>query len=710
MRKNCSKLDYIHYNYPVRLERTPEIPSYLKVKLDGSEGKILIEFRLNSSKIFRVLKVSCYEKVEEVISKCLRVVGKEEENVNRDYVMKVSGQEEYLGILDDYPLIQYTVSIILRIIVRLTIFQSNSLFLSLYLYPHQFIRESLSNSRMPSFVLKSIDEIKLSNVNPEDLNPHNLKADKCFRERTMSSFQTAQNKRATPVCILDLRPDIKLQIELKNAIRLNCADNTLVAVVIGLYHGTKLLCAKRSTNACFVRDGQIQINELVQFDISVVNLPRMCRYSIMLFEILVQTTKKNSNPLLSIANQALSSDNSANSPNPIRYLNSNGTYTLPPKRPIIGRETNLISTGIPLDMLATCNYTLLVNPLCWMNLNLFDYNSQLRIDATTLPMWNYNELHDSARPQANKSITLDDLLADLNAYDEDQWHEMEEETLLNPLGMVVGNPNIESATCLTCTFINYTQDENSYLYYPSTKRIVEYYKSIHEAVNEDYEEDAFEANERQTNINFNVEELEDLVQKMITPDEQPVMTSKNHLSVMGTIQLASSLGDLDDGHLTVKSRRNKGGFQLLSNSITNSFNSLVKTESSGLNLTKKGRKASKAYLDQLKEICKKDPLNDLDRQDKELIWFLKEFLKDRLPDSLTHLLASVKWNTFKDHVLDMLVLISDWPLLSPEKALELLDFEYSDLSVRRFAVNCLGVLTDEELDLYLLQLGNDRTL
>ena len=108
MRKNCSKLDYVHHNYPVRLERSPDVPSYLKGKLDA-ENKIMIEFRLHSSKMFRVLKVSCFEKVEEVISKCLRILGKEEENVNRDYVMKVSGQEEYLGILDDYPLIQYTV-------------------------------------------------------------------------------------------------------------------------------------------------------------------------------------------------------------------------------------------------------------------------------------------------------------------------------------------------------------------------------------------------------------------------------------------------------------------------------------------------------------------------------------------------------------------------------------------------------------------------
>lgn len=522
----------------------------------------------------------------------------------------------------------------------------------------------------------------------------------------MSSFQTATNKRATPVCILDLRPDIKLQIELKNAIRVNCADNALVAVVIGLYHGTKLLCAKRSSNACFVRNGQIQIDELVEFDISVLDLPRMCRYSIMLFEILVQTTRKNSNPFVLISNHSLLSNDEGS---PISYLNSNGNYTLPAKRPIIGRETNHLTTnGIPLDMLASTNHSLLANPLCWVNLNLFDYNSQLRIDSNTLPMWNYNEFANSSA-HASHSVTLDDLLADLNAYDEDQWYEMEEETFLNPLGMVTGNPNSESATCLTCMFINYTGDANSYLHYPSTKRIIEYYKSIHETVNEDYEEDAFDSrqppNERKTKINFNVQELEDLVQKMIIP-EKPV--SKNHLAVANSnsaiIHLAS-VGNLDDGSLTVRSRRTKGGFQLLSNSITNSSNSLVKTESSGINLTKKGRKVSKAYLDQLKEICKKDPLNDLDRADKELIWFLKEFLKDRLPNSLTHLLASVKWNTFNGHVLDLLVLLNDWPLLSPEKALELLDFEYSDLSVRRFAVNCLQVLTDEELDLYLLQLG-----
>lgn len=111
MRKNCSKLDYIHYNYPVRLERTAEVPDYLKAKLEAHENKILFEFRLNSSKMFRIMKVNCFEKVEDVITKCLKIVGKENENANKDYVLKVSGREEYLGILDDYPLIQYTVGI-----------------------------------------------------------------------------------------------------------------------------------------------------------------------------------------------------------------------------------------------------------------------------------------------------------------------------------------------------------------------------------------------------------------------------------------------------------------------------------------------------------------------------------------------------------------------------------------------------------------------
>lgn len=52
----------------------------------------------------------------------------------------------------------------------------------------------------------------------------------------------------------------------------------------------------------------------------------------------------------------------------------------------------------------------------------------------------------------------------------------------------------------------------------------------------------------------------------------------------------------------------------------------------------------------------------------------------------------------------MLRLLSKWPTLMPEKAIELLDFAYADSHVRKFAVKCLENISDDDLLLYILQL------
>lgn len=52
----------------------------------------------------------------------------------------------------------------------------------------------------------------------------------------------------------------------------------------------------------------------------------------------------------------------------------------------------------------------------------------------------------------------------------------------------------------------------------------------------------------------------------------------------------------------------------------------------------------------------------------------------------------------------MTALLKKWPRLSPDKALELLDYAYPDPLVRSFAVDCLRSIGDEELALYMLQL------
>ena len=56
-------------------------------------------------------------------------------------------------------------------------------------------------------------------------------------------------------------------------------------------------------------------------------------------------------------------------------------------------------------------------------------------------------------------------------------------------------------------------------------------------------------------------------------------------------------------------------------------------------------------------------------------------------------------------VFQLYSLLKEWPLLSPEVALELLHCSNTDLNVRNFAVMCLEqVLTDDHLSQYLLQL------
>ena len=59
--------------------------------------------------------------------------------------------------------------------------------------------------------------------------------------------------------------------------------------------------------------------------------------------------------------------------------------------------------------------------------------------------------------------------------------------------------------------------------------------------------------------------------------------------------------------------------------------------------------------------------------------------------------------------LQLYSLLKQWPVLSPEVALELLHCSNTDLNVRQFAVLCLDeTLTDDHMSQYLLQLVQVR--
>ncbi|KAL4221541.1 Phosphatidylinositol 4 [Mactra antiquata] len=106
---------------------------------------------------------------------------------------------------------------------------------------------------------------------------------------------------------------------------------------------------------------------------------------------------------------------------------------------------------------------------------------------------------------------------------------------------------------------------------------------------------------------------------------------------------------------------------------------------------------------QLMDIISRDPLSEISEQEKELLWKRRDYCLHQ-PNSLPKLLSAIKWND-RENVAQLYMLIKQWPTVTPEVALQLLDCSFTDLKIRQFAVYCLEIgMTDDKLQQYLLQL------
>ena len=120
--------------------------------------------------------------------------------------------------------------------------------------------------------------------------------------------------------------------------------------------------------------------------------------------------------------------------------------------------------------------------------------------------------------------------------------------------------------------------------------------------------------------------------------------------------------------------------------------------------SRRSRSGTEAERKRVQEIAKLDPLAELAEDDKDLLWSLRCYCRDDLPDSLPKLLESVKWNS-REEVAQLYYLLQSWKMVRVETSLELLDSKFTDPKVRLFAVRCLDKsLQDHMLKRYLLQL------
>lgn len=111
---------------------------------------------------------------------------------------------------------------------------------------------------------------------------------------------------------------------------------------------------------------------------------------------------------------------------------------------------------------------------------------------------------------------------------------------------------------------------------------------------------------------------------------------------------------------------------------------------------------SSEHADRIRYLIASDPLTKLSDGDKEIIWKYRHHLASE-PTSLPKLLLSTRWNVL-DHVIEIRKLMNIWGPLPADAALELLDANYGDATVRAFAVKHLESLSDSELLDFLLQL------
>jgi len=105
---------------------------------------------------------------------------------------------------------------------------------------------------------------------------------------------------------------------------------------------------------------------------------------------------------------------------------------------------------------------------------------------------------------------------------------------------------------------------------------------------------------------------------------------------------------------------------------------------------------------ELKDLIKSDPLFPLPLRGKQLLWKYREFIKSD-PKALPKFLLSVP-RTDRNAVQEMYSLLERWAPIEPLDALELLDSKFADSKIRKFAVERLEVLSNEDILDYLLQL------
>uniref|UniRef100_A0A8C0B080 Phosphatidylinositol 4,5-bisphosphate 3-kinase catalytic subunit beta isoform n=1 Tax=Buteo japonicus TaxID=224669 RepID=A0A8C0B080_9AVES len=310
-----SWMDWLKHTYPP--EQEPVIPESFQDKLYSGNLVVAVHFD-NCQDVFSFQvspNMNPIKLNELAIRKRLTIHGKEDEEVDpADYVLQVSGRLEY--VFGDHPLIQF-----------------------------QYIRNCVMNRTLPQLTLVECCTIK-------KMCEQEMIAIEAAINRKVSNLPLPlpPKKTRTTTSVWDISNPFKIILLKGN--KLNTEENARVHVRAGLFHGTELLCKTIVSTEISGRSDHIW-NEVLEFEISVCDLPRMARLCFAVYAVMDKMKTKKSTKAM----------------NPSKYQT--------------------------IRKAGKVHY-----PVAWVNTMVFDYKGQLKNGELVLHSWSSfpDELEEMLNP------------------------------------------------------------------------------------------------------------------------------------------------------------------------------------------------------------------------------------------------------------------------------------------------------------------------
>lgn len=234
------------YQFPPRLAKNADLSDTVKSRLRNNQFVLVAKFENDETAFtFIVPYQTTPHKLLDII------LAKKNLNLKRkdrasDYILKISGQDEYL--FGEFPLVQFL-----------------------------YIQDTLFRDGVPTVVIQGVHNVRvfedsIYQVPEDDERKHKSSSTTTLRKKVkhISSWNVAE----------------QFEITLHSIKKLNCDTSRTVEVGIqvGLFHGGKSLCEPQKSSEKFPENGDVDFEETITFDINVHNVPRMARLCLVVYE------------------------------------------------------------------------------------------------------------------------------------------------------------------------------------------------------------------------------------------------------------------------------------------------------------------------------------------------------------------------------------------------------------------------------------------